>query len=152
MLYFPTSHNYCFCTTWQNRKHLNCIFSLKHCMLLCQQTQNIENIWGHHLVILNHDHSQNSQLYARDSTAFDSYHLSLTCLTLSVSVTVSNMSVALWQALSEKHWTVLLERMLQIAIFCHSARQHYAHKLTTQSSCCSAKLPAPLAMTSTAKN
>ena len=35
---FPTSHVQCFCTTLQNRKPRNCVFSLKHCMLLCQQT------------------------------------------------------------------------------------------------------------------
>jgi len=33
ILYFPTSSNLCFCTTWGNRKPQNCIFSLKCCML-----------------------------------------------------------------------------------------------------------------------
>jgi len=33
VLYYPTSYNYCFCTTWENRKPGNCLFSLKCCML-----------------------------------------------------------------------------------------------------------------------
>jgi len=38
MLCFPTSPIWWFCTTLQNRKPRNCVFSLKHCMLLCQRT------------------------------------------------------------------------------------------------------------------
>ena len=37
VLYFPTSPNYCFCTTWGNRKPGNCVFSLKCCMLFHQK-------------------------------------------------------------------------------------------------------------------
>ena len=33
VLYFATSPNQCFCTTWGNRKPGNCVFSLKCCML-----------------------------------------------------------------------------------------------------------------------
>ena len=36
MLYFPTSHNYCFCTTLQNWKHGKCVFSRKCFMLICR--------------------------------------------------------------------------------------------------------------------
>jgi len=32
MLYYATSSNLCFCTTWQNGEHKNCIFSLKCCI------------------------------------------------------------------------------------------------------------------------
>jgi len=38
ILYFPTSSNYCFCTTWGNRKPGNCVFLLKCCMLFHQKT------------------------------------------------------------------------------------------------------------------
>jgi len=35
-LYYATSNNLCFCTTWQNGKHKNCIFDshavLVHCL------------------------------------------------------------------------------------------------------------------------
>jgi len=41
ILYFPTSPNKCFCTTWGNRKPGNCNFSLKYCMFLTKSTQNI---------------------------------------------------------------------------------------------------------------
>ena len=45
VLYFPTTHNYCFCTTWGNRKPGNCAFSLKCCMLFHQKTRNtVKNI------------------------------------------------------------------------------------------------------------
>jgi len=45
VLYFPTSPNYCFCTTWENRKPGNCVFSLKCCMLFHQKKQNtVKNI------------------------------------------------------------------------------------------------------------
>jgi len=37
-----------FCATLQNRKPRNCIFSLKHCMLLCQQTHKTHS--NYHLV------------------------------------------------------------------------------------------------------
>ena len=37
VLYFPTSPNYCFCTTWRNRKPRNCVFSLKCCMIFFYQ-------------------------------------------------------------------------------------------------------------------
>jgi len=38
VLYFPTTPNWCFCTTWGNRKPGNCVFSLKCCMLFHQKT------------------------------------------------------------------------------------------------------------------
>jgi len=44
VLYFPTSPNLCFCTTWGNRKHENCIFSLKCCMLFTKNTKHTGNI------------------------------------------------------------------------------------------------------------
>ena len=45
VLYFPTSPNWCFCTTWGNRKPRNCVFSLKCCMLFHQKTRNtVKNI------------------------------------------------------------------------------------------------------------
>ena len=47
-LCFPTSPIYWFCTTLWNRKPRNCIFSLKHCMLLCQRTHKTH--WNYHLV------------------------------------------------------------------------------------------------------
>jgi len=40
VLYFPTSSNLCFCTTWRNRKPKKCIFSLKSCMLFAKNTWN----------------------------------------------------------------------------------------------------------------
>jgi len=51
VLYFPTSPNLCFCTTWVNRKPGNCVFSL-NCMFFHKKTQNtVENItW----LLLNH--------------------------------------------------------------------------------------------------
>jgi len=39
ILYFPTSSNLCFCTTWGNRKPGNCVFSLKRCMILTKNTR-----------------------------------------------------------------------------------------------------------------
>jgi len=39
VLYFTTSPIYCFCTTLRNRKPTNCVFSLKHSILLCQPTR-----------------------------------------------------------------------------------------------------------------
>jgi len=47
VLYFPTSPNLCFCTTWGNRKPKNCTFSLKCCMLF---TKNTRNTLKYHLV------------------------------------------------------------------------------------------------------
>jgi len=40
LLYFPTSSKLCFCTTWENRKPENCVFSLKCCMLFTKNTRN----------------------------------------------------------------------------------------------------------------
>jgi len=40
VLYFPTSPKLCFCTTRENRKTDNCIFSLKCCMLFTNTTRN----------------------------------------------------------------------------------------------------------------
>jgi len=40
VLYFPTSPNLCFCTTWGNRKPDNCVFFLKCCMLFTKDTRN----------------------------------------------------------------------------------------------------------------
>jgi len=37
VLYFPTSPNYCFCTTWGNKKPRNCVFSFKCCMSFYQK-------------------------------------------------------------------------------------------------------------------
>jgi len=48
VLYFPTPHNFGFCTTWGNRKPENCIFSLKCCMLLTKK--NTRNTLKYHLV------------------------------------------------------------------------------------------------------
>ena len=39
LLYFSTSHNWCFYTTWWNRKPRNCVFLLKCLMLFSRQTQ-----------------------------------------------------------------------------------------------------------------
>ena len=47
VLYFPTSPNLCFCTTWGNSKPENCVFSLKCCMLF---TNNTQNTLKYHLV------------------------------------------------------------------------------------------------------
>jgi len=49
--YFPTSLNLCFCVSWGNRKHGNCLVSLKCCTRFCQQTQNTTE---YHLSQLNH--------------------------------------------------------------------------------------------------
>ena len=43
VLYFPTSPNVCFCTTWGNRKPKNCVFSLKCCTLLPKTRRNTLN-------------------------------------------------------------------------------------------------------------
>jgi len=40
IIYFPTSPNLCFCTTWGNRKPENCVLSLKCCMLFTKNTRN----------------------------------------------------------------------------------------------------------------
>jgi len=40
VLYFPTTPNWCFYTTWGNRKPGNCVFSLKFCMFFHQKTRN----------------------------------------------------------------------------------------------------------------
>jgi len=42
VLYFPTSPNLCFCTTWGNRKSEKCIFSLKCCMLFTKNSKHIK--------------------------------------------------------------------------------------------------------------
>jgi len=47
VLYFPTSPNLCFCTTWGNRKPEYCTFSLKCCILF---TKNTRNTLKYHLV------------------------------------------------------------------------------------------------------
>ena len=39
ILYFPTSPNLRFCTTWGNRKPENCTFSLNCCMLFTKNTK-----------------------------------------------------------------------------------------------------------------
>ena len=45
ILYFPTSPNWCFCTTWGNRKPGNCVFSLKCCMLFTKKHETqLKNI------------------------------------------------------------------------------------------------------------
>jgi len=48
MLCFPSSPVYWFFTTLWNTKPRNGVFSLKHCMLLCQQTHKIHS--NYHLV------------------------------------------------------------------------------------------------------
>ena len=47
VLYFSTLPNLCFCITWGNRKHENCILSLKCCMLF---TKNTRNTFKYHLI------------------------------------------------------------------------------------------------------
>ena len=47
VLYFPTSPNLCFCTTWGNRKPENYTFSVKCCMRF---TKNTPNTLKYHLV------------------------------------------------------------------------------------------------------
>ena len=42
VLYFSTSANQCFCTTWRNRKPGNCIFSLKCCMFFYQKHETLK--------------------------------------------------------------------------------------------------------------
>jgi len=48
LLYFPTSPNLCFYTTWRNRKPENCVSSLKCCMLFF--TKNTRNTLKYYLV------------------------------------------------------------------------------------------------------
>jgi len=48
MLCFPTWPICCFCTTLRNRKPRDCVFSLKHHMLLCQRTHKTH--LNYHLV------------------------------------------------------------------------------------------------------
>jgi len=48
MLCFPTSPIYWFSTTLRNRKPRNCLFSLKHCVLLYQRTYKTHS--NYHLV------------------------------------------------------------------------------------------------------
>jgi len=62
VLYFPTSSNLCFCTTWENRKSQNCIFSLKCCMLFTKNTKHIKTSPGYSCTTL---HCQNDQLDAQ---------------------------------------------------------------------------------------
>jgi len=40
VLYFPTTPNLCFCTTWGSKKPENCVFSLKRCMLFTKKHIN----------------------------------------------------------------------------------------------------------------
>ena len=65
VLYFLTSSNYCFCTTWGNRKPINCIFSLYCCMLFYQNTKQFKISPGQSWTTL---HCQNNRLGARDRT------------------------------------------------------------------------------------
>ena len=47
ILYFPTSPNLSFCTSWGNRNRENCVFSLKSCMLF---TKNTRKTLKYHLI------------------------------------------------------------------------------------------------------
>jgi len=44
VLYFLTSPKLCLCTTWRNRKHKNCVFSLRCCMLFTKKHMKHINI------------------------------------------------------------------------------------------------------------
>jgi len=46
VLYFPTSHTLCFCTTWGNRKPPKCAFSLKCCILFTKNNTNTLSKWS----------------------------------------------------------------------------------------------------------
>jgi len=66
ILYFPSSPNWCFCTTWGNRKPGNCVFSLKCCMLFHQKHETRLKISpGQSWTTL---HCQNDRLGAPDRT------------------------------------------------------------------------------------
>ena len=59
--YFPTSPLWCFSITLRNRKPRNCVFSLKHCTLLCRQTHKTFRLSpGRSWITL---HSQSDRLY-----------------------------------------------------------------------------------------
>jgi len=48
IFYFPTSSNLCFCTTQENRKPKNCVFSPKYCMLFTKNnTKHIKISLGY---------------------------------------------------------------------------------------------------------
>ena len=81
VLYFPTSHNLCFCTTWGNRKPKNCVFSLKCCMLF---TKNARITW----LQLNHP-SMSKRLTGCTRHDLGSSCLLPTCSMLTKSVTMS---------------------------------------------------------------
>jgi len=65
MLYFPTSLDYCFCTTWGNMKPGNRVVSLKYCMLSKTHKAHFKISPGQSWTTL---HCQNNQLGAPDRT------------------------------------------------------------------------------------
>ena len=112
LLYFLTSPNECFYTTWGNRKPGNCVFSLKCCMLFHQKTRNtVKNItWSE----LNHPSlsKRSTGCKRQDLGREHSILLSVTCSVLAKSVTVSvavqKVTVVLRQAWSKSQWTMLM--------------------------------------------
>ena len=89
VLYFPTSPNYCFCTTWGNRKPGSCVFSLKCCMLFHQKTRNtVKNITQSELN--HHSLSKRSSGSTRqEEGSIASCCVLPTCSVLAKSVTLS---------------------------------------------------------------
>jgi len=52
IFYFSISPKHCFCTTWGNTNLINWVFSLKRCMLFCQQTHKRHKTSPHHIAKL----------------------------------------------------------------------------------------------------
>ena len=113
VLYFPTTPNLCFCTTWGNRKPGNCIISLKCCMLFHHKKRNtVKDItWSK----LNHP-SLSKRSTGCTTQDLGREHSILLCVThmlcvsqsVMLSVAVQKVGVVLRQAWSKNQWTVLM--------------------------------------------
>jgi len=147
VLYFPTSPNLCFCTTWGNRKPENCVFSLKSCMLSYQKTHEThQNItW----LQLNHPS------LSKRSTECTSQDLESCCVTHMLYVNqvchcvgrcVKDGSCSS-SSLSESQWTVLMGHLTistNVDAIKHITDDNYSFRKTAhwctvhvaQSNCC----------------
>jgi len=124
-LYFPTSPNSCFCTTWGNRKRRNCVFSLKCCMLFDQKARKTVTELNHPSLSKRSSGCTRQDLGREHSILLSVTHMlcvSQVCHGVSRCV---NMGVVLHQASSESQWTVL---MRYLAISNNFRRYHTHHR------------------------
>jgi len=147
--YFPTSSNKYFCTIRWYRKPINCIFSLKWCSLLCQQTHKTLKT---EIITESQPHHPSFTKWLTACTrqdlgkGFSILPPVTTCFTFTKSVTVTKMWIILHQAQHESRWTVLLGYLEQmIAAIKHIAHNNFVFMqgstpqivCTTPSNCCS---------------